>query len=137
MNKQESILLEAYFYNKIKKQLKENFFFEDDNTEKDSEQKMPKHSESDDSKKDNSDDNRKRTDVMGWLKKKSQGKNSYVVNHADIMRKLWHPKDQGEDDELRSLFTRKMNEEPNDEGSYYRFSDEEINSLYKIMNGIL
>jgi len=66
----------------------------------------------------------KRSIVISWLKDNS-------VNNAEIMRKLWHPK-SNEEDGARSYFYKCRDGALNDSGIPYRFSDEDINSLYRI-----
>ena len=46
---------------------------------------------------------------------------------------LWHPKDQGEKDTLRSLFSKKATGKPDNDGAIRKFSDEEINKLYQMI----
>lgn len=53
---------------------------------------------------------------------------------AELMRRLWKPESQEEDDELRSLFSKKLNNKKNDDGVPYKFSKDEINSLSHIID---
>lgn len=46
---------------------------------------------------------------------------------------LWHPKDQSEKDTYRSLFSKKVNGEPDDDGNIRQFSDDEISKLYELL----
>lgn len=73
------------------------------------------------------DNDTKRNTVMKILN--SDGK----FNHAELMRKLWHPKDSGEEDTLRSLFSKCVSGKPDNDGAIRHFSDDEINSLYEIL----
>lgn len=66
----------------------------------------------------------KRALVLGWLKDPS-------VNCAEIMRQLWNP-DPHEEDAARSYFYKCRDGKLNDSGVPYKFSDKEINELYKI-----
>ena len=66
----------------------------------------------------------KRAVVLRWLKKGS-------INNAEIMRKLWRPKTQKEEDALRSLFYKKRDGDVNPEsGAQYAFSGQDINRMY-------
>ena len=67
----------------------------------------------------------KRNIVIKWLK-------DPAVNCAEIMRKLWHPGDQDEEDAMRSYFYKCRDGKLNDDGNPYRFTDEDINSLYSL-----
>ena len=53
---------------------------------------------------------------------------------AELMRRLWKPESQEEDDELRSLFSKKLNNKKNDDGVPYKFNKDEINSLSHIID---
>lgn len=66
----------------------------------------------------------KRSLVISWLKKND-------INCAEIMRKLWHPAKEDEDS-ARSYFYKCRDGKLNDSGVPYRFTDEEINALYRI-----
>ena len=66
----------------------------------------------------------KRSIVLKWLK-------DPAVNCAEIMRKLWNP-DTNEEDAARSYFYKCRDGKLNDSGVPYKFSDAEINELYKI-----
>lgn len=70
----------------------------------------------------------KRSLVLAWLKEPS-------LDCADIMRRLWHPKKEDEDS-ARSYFYKCRDGKLNDSGVPYRFSDEEINALYRIKSEI-
>ena len=67
--------------------------------------------------------NMKRKAVMAALKDPK-------YNHAEFARKLYHPKDKGEEDTYRSLFSKKATGKPDADGAVRQFSDDEINSLY-------
>lgn len=62
--------------------------------------------------------------VIAWLK-------SGTINDAEIMRRLWNP-DKKHEDAKRSYFYKCRDGEPNESGVPYKFSDEEINTLYQI-----
>lgn len=68
----------------------------------------------------------KRKAVMNMLK---DGK----YNHAELMRKIYHPKDKGEEDTYRSLFSKKATGKPDADGSIRHFDDSEITKLYQIL----
>lgn len=68
----------------------------------------------------------KRKSVMNLLKDDK-------FNHAELARHLWHPKDQGEEDTYRSLFSKKATGKPDADGAVRSFSDEEINKLYELL----
>lgn len=70
--------------------------------------------------------NSKRKSVMNMLK-------DTKFNHAELARNLWHPKDKGEEDTYRSLFSKKANGTPDNDGAIRHFDDEEINKLYQIL----
>ena len=81
---------------------------------------------------------KKRKEVIAWLLKKSSDDTlSYVVNHAEIVRKLYNPKNKDEEDAYRSLFSRKLHQKDNGQGGVYTFSDKEINFIYSLMDNIL
>ena len=54
-------------------------------------------------------------------------------DHAYLAYKLWHPKDQGEKDTYRSLFSKKFSGKPDADGTVRRFSSKEINKLYNML----
>lgn len=112
MNTKTKKLLENYFYNTIKSSLNE------------------------DSSSDTKKNKNKRRQVLDWLRQNSRNKQSYRLNHAQVMRDLWHP-DKDEEDAKRSLFSRKLREEPNKDGGVERFTDEEVNSLFNIMSNYM
>lgn len=68
-------------------------------------------------------------------------KRSYVMkcldnplfNHAQLAYKLYKPKNKKEKDTVRSLFSKKANGNPDDNGVVRKFSDEEINKVYSIV----
>lgn len=68
----------------------------------------------------------KRKAVMNMLK-------DTKFNYAELARNLWHPKDKGEEDTYRSLFSKKANGTPDNDGAIRHFDDEEINKLYQIL----
>ena len=68
----------------------------------------------------------KRQSVMNLLKDDK-------FNHAELARHLWHPKDQGEEDTYRSLFSKKATGKPDSDGAVRRFNDDEINKLYELL----
>ena len=70
----------------------------------------------------------KRSLVLGWLREPS-------LDCAEIMRKLWHPEKE-EEDSARSYFYKCRDGKLNDSGVPYRFSDEDINALYRIKSEI-
>lgn len=53
--------------------------------------------------------------------------------HAYLAYKLWHPKDQGEKDTYRSLFSKKYTGKPDADGTVRHFTAKEINKLYNIL----
>lgn len=63
--------------------------------------------------------------IIEWL-------HTSEVNEAAIMRRLWNPKTNDEEDAKRSLFSKMVRHEKNDNGSVYDFSDEDYNKLYDI-----
>lgn len=68
----------------------------------------------------------KRKSVMNMLK---DGK----YNHAELMRHIYHPRDKGEEDTYRSLFSKKATGKPDNDGSVRHFTDEEITKLYELL----
>lgn len=66
----------------------------------------------------------RRSEVLNWLKEPE-------LDCAEIMRKLWHPSPKHEDS-ARSYFYKCRDGKLNDSGVPYRFSDKEINALYRI-----
>lgn len=161
LNKRQQRALDNYVYKLLKESIWENFIGEgddDDNSRKSYRGnedsffgKSKKREETPSDKEGKKDKNekrkkkekehhngKKRKEVMAWLgASESDDTMSYSVNHADVMRKLWHPESQEEEDELRSLFSKKLNHELNDNGSEYDFSDEEINTLYNIKGNLV
>ena len=101
-NNKEKQLVENYIYNIVKKAIYEN-------------RQVINEAE---------ETGRKRKLVMKWL-------NGKTINQTEIMRQLWHPSAE-EEDGKRSLFFKKLHGDLNDSGYAYEFTDEEINSLYKI-----
>ena len=127
-------LEEAKLRQKIKRIIAESLWEEDD-----SEDKGKKNTKSKKSTKSNDGEmERKRSEVMDWLgaTENDEG-NSYTINHADLVRQLWNPKDKDEEDELRGLFSKKFRHAENDNGSIYDFSDSEINTLYNIKGNLV
>jgi hypothetical protein len=70
----------------------------------------------------------KRAVVIKWLRDPS-------VNCAEIMRLLWHPAPEDEDTKRGEFYKKRDGAINKDSGARYSFSDEEINSLYKIKSG--
>lgn len=102
MNAKEKQIVENYIYKIVKKTINEN------------REMLSEGNQSE----------RKRGIVMKWL-------NGKTINQTEIMRQLWHPQ-KNEEDGKRSLFFKKLHGDLNDSGYAYEFTDEEINSLYKI-----
>lgn len=75
------------------------------------------------------DDNNKRAFVINALR----GNKGNKYNHAEFARKLWHPKDQSEEDTYRSLFSKKLSGKPDADGAIRSFDDHEINKLYELL----
>lgn len=71
-------------------------------------------------------DGSKRSAVMKLLKDEK-------FDHAYLAYKLWHPKDQGEKDTYRSLFSKKFTEKPDADGTIRKFTSKEINKLYNML----
>ena len=76
--------------------------------------------------KSNQSGDTKRKAVMAALKDPK-------FNHAQLAYDLYHPKDQGEKDTVRSLFSKKASSKPDNDGAIRSFSDEEINKLYQMI----
>lgn len=66
----------------------------------------------------------RRSEVLNWLKEPE-------LDCAEIMRKLWNPSPKHVDS-ARSYFYKCRDGKLNDSGVPYRFSDKEINALYRI-----
>lgn len=73
-----------------------------------------------------SESNNKRRLVMKMLKDEK-------FDHAYLAYQLWHPKDQGEKDTYRSLFSKKFSGKPDADGAVRRFTTKEINKLYSLL----
>lgn len=58
------------------------------------------------------------------------------LNHAQLMRDLWHPSDKKKEDELRSLFSKMATGTPDANGVVRHFTPDEINKLYELIRGI-
>ena len=71
-------------------------------------------------------ENIKRKAVMNMLKDDK-------YDHAYLAYQLWHPKDDGEKDTYRSLFSKKATGKPDNNGAIRTFNDEEITKLYELM----
>lgn len=84
-----------------------------------------KHSNHKKKKKHKDNNKNKRAIVLKWLKDPS-------VNCAEIMRKLWKPGDQDEEDAARSYFYKCRDGKLNDSGEPYKFTDQDINKLYSL-----
>ena len=54
-------------------------------------------------------------------------------DHAYLAYQLWHPKDDGEKDTYRSLFSKKASGKPDNDGAVRSFTDEEIVRLYELL----
>ena len=54
-------------------------------------------------------------------------------NHAELMRHIYHPRDKGEEDTYRSLFSKKATGKPDADGSVRHFTDQEITKLYELL----
>lgn len=54
-------------------------------------------------------------------------------DHAYLAYRLWHPKDQGEKDTYRSLFSKKFTGKPDADGTVRQFTSKEINKLYNLL----
>ena len=74
----------------------------------------------------NDDVDMKRKAVMNMLKDDK-------FNHAELMRHIYHPRDKGEEDTYRSLFSKKATGKPDADGSVRHFTDQEINKLYELL----
>ena len=120
-------LEEAKLRQKIKRIIAESLWEEDDSEDKD--EKGTKNNDG--------EMERKRLEVMDWLgATENDDGSSYTINHADLVRQLWSPKDKDEEDELRGLFSKKFRHAKNDNGSTYDFDDSEINTLYNIKGNL-
>jgi hypothetical protein len=53
-----------------------------------------------------------------------------MTNDAELMRRVWHPKTKKQEDAMRSEFSKKAREVPNDNGSTYHFDNDDIIQLY-------
>lgn len=76
--------------------------------------------------KKNSEGGGKRKQVMKML-------GDEKFEHAYLAYKLWHPKDQGEKDTYRSLFSKKYTGKPEADGTIRHFTAKEINKLYNLL----
>lgn len=56
-----------------------------------------------------------------------------MTNDAELMRQLWHPETEEEEDAMRSKFSKKARETKNDNGSEYHFDANEIVQLYNML----
>lgn len=102
-------MVEDKIYEQIKKELSEKVLNEDE--EQDIE------------------DSNKYKSVMKSLKDRG-------INKADLMRALWHPKDKSEEDTGRSLFSKKANGTPDNDGAVRKFTSSEINKLYDLIRNL-
>lgn len=83
--------------------------------------------EAEEKKDDKSQSDRlKRQAVMSALKDDK-------FNHASFAYSLYHPKDQGEKDTARSLFSKKCTGTPDAEGVVRHFTNAEITKLYDLI----
>lgn len=73
-----------------------------------------------------SESNNKRRLVMKMLRDEK-------FDHAYLAYQLWHPKDQGEKDTYRSLFSKKFTGKPDADGAVRHFTTKEINKLYSLL----
>ena len=69
----------------------------------------------------------KRAIVIKWLKDPNN-----AVNCAEIMRQLWNPSPEDEDTKRGEFYKKRDGAINKDSGARYSFSDEEINTLYRI-----
>lgn len=69
----------------------------------------------------------KRAIVIKWLKDPNN-----AVNGAEIMRQLWNPSPEEEDTKRDEFYKKRDGAINKDSGARYSFSDEEINTLYRI-----
>lgn len=148
MNKYKRMILESYLYHNIKNGIiNESAIFEvdkddedDEYIEMDDDDEDSDEGDEDSHKKDSKNKSSKtakarRSEVLSWLMQKSKdGRESYKINHADIVRRLYNPQNQDEEDSCRSLFSRKLHQKSNGEGGVYRFTDEELNQIWSIKN---
>lgn len=74
----------------------------------------------------NDDVDMKRKAVMNMLKDDK-------FNHAELMRHIYHPRDKGEEDTYRSLFSKKATGKPDADGVVRHFTDQEITKLYELL----
>ena len=68
--------------------------------------------------------------VLTWLKNDS-------TKHSAIAYELWNIGDTASEEEkgaARSLFSKKVRNAPNDNGSEYGFTKQEVNSLWRMMS---
>lgn len=93
-------------------------------------EKINRYLYEDDSEKSkaSSDDNMeiKRNTVTSLLKKD-------VVKNSQFAYKIWPDMDE---DTARSLFSKKVNGEPDNDGVVRKFTDEEISQLYELLRQI-
>lgn len=110
-NKQKQYL-EEYVYRLAKKAINEQYLNEDGASYSEKEY--------DENKNNGGDLSKKRKQVTAWL-------NNDMINDAELMRQLWNPRSQDEEDTYRSFFSKKKRGER-------EFTEEEINKLYKIFS---
>ena len=84
----------------------------------------------------NANDNRKNDDFSKRYRSVMKSLQDDAITKSDVMRQLWHPKDQKDDDTKRSLFSKKANGKPDDDGFVRHFTTSEINRLYDIIRNI-
>lgn len=77
-----------------------------------------------------SDIDMKRQDVLNTLKR--GGGDMY--KNSTLAYNLWHPKNKSEKDTCRSLFSKKVNGTPDDDGVVRQFDDKEITKLYDMLH---
>ena len=124
LTSKERQLIEKHIYTLVKKAINENMDLVNEGDEDGNDEKK------DDSKKSEQSAaiKEKRRSVIRWLKQGS-------INNAEIMRQLWNP-DKKDEDAKRSEFSKKVNGALNDNGTPYRFTNDEITDLYSIKSNL-
>ena len=59
--------------------------------------------------------------------------NDPMTNDAEVMRQIWNPTSEKEEDSLRSEFAKKKNGTLNDNGSRYHFDNKDYIKIYNII----
>ena len=123
---------EKQLKNMIKELVREAVFNEMDNFQ----QQFPIEAK----KKDNNDESEDQNDRYGQDNAVTTRSHAVIqklkdpsTNNAEVMRQLWHP-NKDEEDEKRSLFSKKVRHAENDNGSKYAFTTDEMNHLYQILS---